>query len=176
MECPSNEDETQENEDETQENEDETQDNEDETQDNEDETQENEDETQEEEEEDCEEEEGGHVQHDQPSSVPEGWAVYQLSPQKNSTLCMSVQSSTKQGLWLGNDKQVGFDICNDEDSGQLWVLPDLDTMNVEHLDMPLNLLGSNMCLDSGTVYEGNYGPDNASKLKIYECFQDENVS
>ena len=95
------------------------------------------------------------------SALKPGYALYQISPANNDGLCMSVHTTTKEGNWLSNNQPVILDKCDPTNTGQLWALP-----QATDCDAPLNLAGSNFCVDSGTVAEGNWGPDNAAGLKV----------
>jgi len=97
------------------------------------------------------------------STLKPGYALYQISPANNDGLCMSVHTTTKEGNWLSNNQQVILDKCDPKNTGQLWALP-----QATDCDAPINLAGSNFCVDSGTVADGNWGPDNAAGLKVSE--------
>lgn len=92
---------------------------------------------------------------------PDGYALYQISPRDNSKLCLAVDTLTHEGNWLSNDREVIFEECDSKNTGQLWSLP----IN-EGRYGAINLGGSNFCVDSGTVYSGNKGPQNAAHFKV----------
>ena len=95
--------------------------------------------------------------------MPEGYALYQISPADNQKLCLAVDTITHEGNWLSNDRDVVFEECDERNTGQLWALP-IDNKR----DGAINLGGSNFCVDSGTVYPGTEGPQNAAHFKV--CF------
>lgn len=99
--------------------------------------------------------------------LPDGYALFQISPQINQKLCLAVDTIVQNGQtretsnWLSNDQQVIFEECNEKNAGQLWALPISDDC-----EAPINLAGSNFCVDSGTVVQGNQGPQNANQFKV----------